>query len=840
MGSTAANASNMATPRKKPNPPQTGSLISSPILQADELCLNPRWSPHLKSPRPNSTISSRLRMQNSPLRSNGNEAQGQLSADGTSRATLAADAAACGPTALTSPLSKRARILQTNSPESLPPLSPVVSTRKRSMRADLAQDTPFPFSPTASGLRIRYSPSSPLSPTLRSTPNRNEPESPTLSRMLVKDSPVLSLDEKLGNGSSSGISGSTSSNGIDEDSPSVSQMSRSLLFRLDLESPTTRRALASADTDKIVEDSPLKSSEKGKRAVPSSFSLRRSPTTPSVDNDDDRSENNLVATARERKSESADEQNYKQVPGIVHRSSWTIRNGKVVAKLDQKRRKLAASRASVVPQLFVSLLHPRTDPAAEKSISQQLERIRIHFDGSFGAREADFAKVTVECGLPQFANRALFRYVSRCGIDSTTSSASANGVIGKRVRHTTDKEVWPSFEQFHHVWTRLQRSSTDVHSLLFNILVDDATKLRPYLTRENIKVLVSDVIDHHCELEFLEGQDQYALSYMETVIERIFYNANRSWDGKLTLSQFRQADIVGIMRSVESGIDIDVESPGVFSYKHFYVLFCSFFELDCNRDRLLDARDLLRYFNGILSRRTISRIMMGKGKPSEYAAERKTNGYDSKAKAKAEKRKVKGTSRYDLNVRLSDCRMTYRDFIWFLLSEIDKTSRTAVEYWFRCLDLDGDGILTIYELEYFYDEQVSRMEEDMAGDIIMLEDLMCQLSDLVRPEKEGLFTLKDLRKVPSSLLPVFFDAFMNLTRFVEHETRTSFLQRQLAQLSMRALPKTSFSDVIQMRIDFLASIPNAWIEFADLEYAALLNDHQEYDENKQKAEEAPV
>ncbi|KAI9503369.1 hypothetical protein BX070DRAFT_191894 [Coemansia spiralis] len=184
--------------------------------------------------------------------------------------------------------------------------------------------------------------------------------------------------------------------------------------------------------------------------------------------------------------------------------------------------------------------------------------------------------------------------------------------------------------------------------------------------------------------------------------------------------------------------------------------------------------------------------------------------------------------------------MTYRDFIWFLLSEIDKTSRTAVEYWFRCLDLDGDGILTIYELEYFYDEQVSRMEEDMAGDIIMLEDLMCQLSDLVRPEKEGLFTLKDLRKVPSSLLPVFFDAFMNLTRFVEHETRTSFLQRQLAQLSMRALPKTSFSDVIQMRIDFLASIPNAWIEFADLEYAALLNDHQEYDENKQKAEEAPV
>ncbi|KAJ2235463.1 hypothetical protein GGI13_008587 [Coemansia sp. RSA 455] len=68
---------------------------------------------------------------------------------------------------------------------------------------------------------------------------------------------------------------------------------------------------------------------------------------------------------------------------------------------------------------------------------------------------------------------------------------------------------------------------------------------------------------------------------------------------------------------------------------------------------------------------------------------------------------------------------------------------------------------------------------------------------------------------------------MNLTRFLEHDSRTSFLQRQLAQLSMRALPATSFKDVIQMRVDFLASLPNPWIEFADCEYAALLNDHEE-------------
>lgn len=54
--------------------------------------------------------------------------------------------------------------------------------------------------------------------------------------------------------------------------------------------------------------------------------------------------------------------------------------------------------------------------------------------------------------------------------------------------------------------------------------------------------------------------------------------------------------------------------------------------------------------------------------------------------------------------------MSYFEFVWFLLSEEDKRHPTAIEYWFRCMDLDGDGFLSMYELEYFYEEQMHRME----------------------------------------------------------------------------------------------------------------------------------
>ncbi|KAJ2162724.1 Serine/threonine-protein phosphatase 2A regulatory subunit B'' subunit alpha [Coemansia sp. RSA 552] len=803
----------MTTPQKKnPHGTQANPAISSPILQADELSMDPRWSPHLKSPRPSSTISSRLRQRALEFAADDDSDEEQavapqlpLSSDGAGPA-MPVPGDERGAARLTSPLNKRARILQTGSPESLPPLSPVVSNRRRSLRAELTQDTPFPFSPNQSGLRIRYSPSSPMSPTLRATPNRSEPESPTLSRILAKDSPSLSLEERLGS--------------LDDESPTMSQMSRSLLFRLDIESPTARRnsvggssSAAASDGAKPADHSPLLGSKKDKlMSGPPSDQLHHSPL-PMLCSDD-------AAFAGDGKSAMATKQ--PTAAATMRRPSNASRGS---TKAEQRRRNAGTAP---VPQLFVSPQHPRTDPQFEWELRQQVEQVRKHFECSFGAREVDFCKVTQACGLPRFANRALFRYVNR-----NSSESAGRGVIGKRPRHA-DREAWPSYGGFCRVWMRLRRASSDMHALLFNVLADDPTRPRARLTRSDIRVLVTDVVDHHYELEFLEGQGQFLQSYTQTVVERIFYVANRTWDGQLTLAQFRKADVVGMLRSIEAAIDVEVDNPGVFSYKHFYVLFCSFFELDANHDSLLDARDLLRYFSGSLSRRIISRIMMGKGKPSGYTSKQPVVD-EAKEQARAEKRKgrSRGIGRYDLKVRLTSCRMTYNDFIWFLLSEIDKTSPAAIEYWFRCLDLDDDGVLSMYELEYFYDEQIKRMEDDMTSDIIMMNDLMCQLSDLVRPEREGLITLKDLRRAPPALVPVFFDAFMNLARFIEHESRTSFLQRQLAQLSMRALPKTSFADVIQMRINFLASIPSPWVEFADLEYAALLQDHETQDEGDQ-------
>jgi serine/threonine-protein phosphatase 2A regulatory subunit B'' len=87
------------------------------------------------------------------------------------------------------------------------------------------------------------------------------------------------------------------------------------------------------------------------------------------------------------------------------------------------------------------------------------------------------------------------------------------------------------------------------------------------------------------------------------------------------------------------------------------------------------------------------------------------------------------------------------------------------------MDLDGDGFLSMYELEYFYEEQLQRMEA-IGMETLPFEDCLCQMLDMIRPEVHGKISLRDLKHC--KLSPLFFDTFFNLEKFLDHEQRDPF------------------------------------------------------------------
>ncbi|CAH8485737.1 unnamed protein product [Schistosoma turkestanicum] len=278
-----------------------------------------------------------------------------------------------------------------------------------------------------------------------------------------------------------------------------------------------------------------------------------------------------------------------------------------------------------------------------------------------------------------------------------------------------------------------------------NTCPDEASKFVHLLTRgratflvqSDFNTLIQDILESHPGLAFLEAAKDFHSRYVATVVARIFFNVNISWSGRISLGELRRSNFLTVLASLEVEDDINLVTQ-YFSYEHFYVIYCKFWELDEDHDLIISRNDLARHNNYAISERMIDRIFSGAV--------------------------TRGTA-------FKEGVMTYPDFVWFLLAEEDKHHPRSIEYWFRCMDLDGDGLLSMYELEYFYSEQLARMEE-MGIEPISFEDCLCQCLDMVKPVLTNKIRLSDMKQC--RLCHIFFDTFFNLPKYLQHEQRDPF------------------------------------------------------------------
>ncbi|XP_034295562.1 serine/threonine-protein phosphatase 2A regulatory subunit B'' subunit alpha isoform X1 [Pantherophis guttatus] len=287
-----------------------------------------------------------------------------------------------------------------------------------------------------------------------------------------------------------------------------------------------------------------------------------------------------------------------------------------------------------------------------------------------------------------------------------------------------------------------------------------------YLEQEDFIPILQDIVETHPGLTFLKDAPEFHSRYITTVIQRIFYIVNRSWSGKISLIELRKSNFLQTLALLEEEEDIN-QITDYFSYEHFYVIYCKFWELDTDHDLYINQSDLARYNDQALSSRIIERIFTGAV--------------------------LRGSQEQKEN------QMSYADFVWFLISEEDKRCLTSIEYWFRCMDLDGDGTLSMYELEYFYEEQCERMES-MGIEPLPFHDLLCQMLDLVKPEYEGRITLRDLKRC--RMAHVFYNTFFNLEKYLDNEQRDPF--------------------AVQKDIENESPEPSDWDRYAAEEYEILV------------------
>ncbi|XP_076435906.1 serine/threonine-protein phosphatase 2A regulatory subunit B'' subunit delta-like isoform X3 [Babylonia areolata] len=367
-----------------------------------------------------------------------------------------------------------------------------------------------------------------------------------------------------------------------------------------------------------------------------------------------------------------------------------------------------------IPPFYFPLGKPQTGAVVgvAPGVEAMLQKAALEFGKleQGKAYKQQMGQIAKACGFPLYWRILLFR--------------AAGG----------DKQGFITLQSFSAMMKKLFSTCHDEASKFLRLL---ARPGRMILEFDDFVPLVQDVVDGHPGLSFLQDAPEFHSRYVHTVISRIFFCVNRSWSGRITVTELRKSNFLQVLAMLEDEEDIN-QVTEFFSYEHFYVIYCKFWELDKDHDLFIDRGDLARHNDHALNSRIIDRIFSGAV----------TRGKDFR-----------------------EGRMSYKEFVWFLISEEDKKHPTSIEYWFRCMDLDGDGVISMYEMEYFYEEQMQKMEA-LGIEKLPFEDCLCQMFDLVRPRVEERITLGDLKNC--RMANIFFDTFFNLDKFLEHEQRDPF------------------------------------------------------------------
>ncbi|RAL37024.1 unnamed protein product [Cuscuta campestris] len=365
-----------------------------------------------------------------------------------------------------------------------------------------------------------------------------------------------------------------------------------------------------------------------------------------------------------------------------------------------------------IPQFYFQNGCPPPNELKERCLFRINQFFYGHTDG---IPMQEFKLITKEiCKIPSFFSTALFMKID----------SSGTGVLTR--------------DAFIDYWINGSMLTKDIATQIFTILKQPDLK---YLTQVDFKPVLKEILATHPGLEFLQGTPEFQERYAETVTYRIFYYVNRSGNGRLTLKELKHSDLISALQHADEEEDIN-KVLRYLSYEHFYVIYCKFWELDTDHDFVIDKENLIRYGNHALTYRIVERIFSQV--PRKFSS------------------KIEG-------------KMGYEDFVYFILSEEDKSSEPSLEYWFKCIDLDGNGVLTKNEMQFFYEEQLHRME-CMSQEPVLFEDILCQIIDMINPENESCITLHDLKG--SKLSGSVFNILFNLNKFMAFETRDPFLIRQ--------------------------------------------------------------
>ncbi|XP_026505036.1 serine/threonine-protein phosphatase 2A regulatory subunit B'' subunit beta-like, partial [Terrapene carolina triunguis] len=231
----------------------------------------------------------------------------------------------------------------------------------------------------------------------------------------------------------------------------------------------------------------------------------------------------------------------------------------------KKEEPLPPSLSQTIPTFYF----PRGCPKEKVNIDVVIAKIERTFSQfpNERARLEDMGKVAKACECPLYWKGPLFY----CAGGERTGCVSVHKFVA--------------------MWRKILQTCHDDAAKFVHLLMNPGCN---YLVQEDFIPFLQDVVNSHPGLSFLKEASEFHSRYITTVIQRIFYTVNRSWSGRITCNELRKSSFLQNVALLEEEADIN-QLTEYFSYEHFYVIYCKFWELDTDHDLYIDPKDLARH-----------------------------------------------------------------------------------------------------------------------------------------------------------------------------------------------------------------------------------------------------
>ncbi|KAI8832919.1 hypothetical protein BJ741DRAFT_613132 [Chytriomyces cf. hyalinus JEL632] len=404
----------------------------------------------------------------------------------------------------------------------------------------------------------------------------------------------------------------------------------------------------------------------------------------------------------------------------------------------------------------------------------------------------EFEAVTVCCRLPRNLTYALHRKIVALNVED---GGRDDGLVS-----------WREFEAF--VEGLYRRFNPDMEALVFEIL--RTSKTEKVLVPEDFKIFVEDVLENNSAFAFLASSPDFQARFTETVIVRLFYSNHFHGRNRMTIRDFRISDIYKVISDIEGATNsLGLNIPAPFSYKDFYVIYCAFWELDKDHDMYLTLHDLERYSDRGLSHAALARVIECYGKVPVIPEDAPVESDETNTVVMLAENRIK-------------C-FGFKEFVAFIMAVEDKTSVPGLYYWFRVLDIDEDGLVSLLEIETFWEHQYAKVPEQYT-----VYDFFSLIIDLIRPAGSSI-TLLDLKR-NAKAAGLFLDFLLDSRRHVENLRRSADVSFRLndevwvleEDETDAVSPGDGQSDVVSMPSSVQRRVRlEGWQKFAERRYRML-------------------